>query len=69
MIIIEVLRCIAYGMYIGFVAFWKVLGVKEAFESAIHQVIACGLGVPVIVVSAVAFLFSAAKIIYKIASN
>ena len=64
-IIFEFLYCICSGMYIGFIGFLNTIGIKDAVETAYHQIIASGLGIPVIVVSAVAAIAPIARIIIK----
>ena len=64
-IIFEILYYIGSGMYIGFIGFLNAFGIKDAVETAYHQIIAIGLGIPVIVVSAVAAIAPIARIIIK----
>ena len=64
-IIIEILACIASGMYVGLIAFWNALGIKDAIETAYHQIIAVGLGVPLVVVTTLATVIPIVRTILK----
>lgn len=65
MILYEIICCFFSGVYVGLVAIWNALGIKDALENALHQVIASGLGIPVIIVSAIALILPIGKYIIK----
>ena len=64
-VIWELICCLASGMYVGLIAFWNALGIKNAIETVQQQIIAAGLGVPLVVVTTLATVIPIARAILK----
>ena len=61
----EAIQALFGGIGIGLYAFWNALGLKDAIESAYHQILAAGLGVPVTIVSIASIVIPIGRFVFK----
>ena len=63
--LLQIIKCVAYGMSVGCVLFAKIFPIYDQLNSIKEQLIASALGVPTIVISAAGFLFTAMRYIFR----
>lgn len=69
MIVIEIIRYLIIGMCIWFKGLFAALPIAQSLSDLKDQLIATGLGVPVIVVSTVSLAIAVIRITIKIANK
>ncbi len=69
MIIIEIIRYLIIGMCVWFKGLFTALPIAQTISDLKDQLIAAGLGVPVMVVSIVSLTITAIRITIKIANK